>query len=127
MNTTRSWLSRSSFIVTAAALLIGAGQATVKVGPDNTLGSQLATMSGTSLTRAECQGRMRDLDALLQNAGYQTIRTRVTEDGTLIARWYNTEAKTTVLAFSGQLDVGNSFSAREYPGTIRWNEFTGTR
>lgn len=122
MSNTQGWVRRAAIMGLGAVLLGGFG-----ASQGATLGSQLAAMSGTDLTRAECQERMQKLDTLLQSAGYRSMRTRMTEDGTLVARWYNTATNMTALAFSGQLTAGNAFSAREYSGMIRWNEFIALR
>lgn len=123
MPKTKSWPRRSQLLVIAAALLGATGPTNVLARQAATPGSQMAAMSGTGLTRAQCEQRMRDLNTLLGGAGYRSMSTRVMRDGTLMARWYNTESRTTALAFSGQLDTGNAFSSGEYPGYLRWNEF----
>lgn len=115
------WTRASQFVLMGVALLGGMGQSRQA----NTLGAQMAGMAGQNLTRAECQQRMQNLGQLLQQAGYRRMHARVAEDGTLIARWYHAGRKMTAMAFSGQNTVGNAFSAGEYAGLLRWNEFLG--
>lgn len=130
MSTLKRWTRRSQLLVIGAALLSGAGQTTglanglptLQARQTDTLGSQMAGLSGTGLSLAECRQRMQALGTLLEGAGYRTVRTRPLEDGTLIARWYHTGRQMTALAFSGQNGTDNAFSAREYAGLLRWNE-----
>lgn len=125
MSTWKRWTHCSQLMVIGAVLLGGFGQASPGAPRAGPLGARLAAMSGTGLTMAECRQKMQDLNLLLRGAGYRTVRTGTSEDGTLVARWYNTNRRVTVLAFSGQNSTGNAFSAREYAGLLRWDELIG--
>lgn len=120
MHTLKHWTRRSPLVV-AAALLCTAGPPTAPA-LQPTLGGQLAALSGTGLTMAECRQRMQTLSTLLQEAGYRNVRTLTLPDGTLMARWYHTDRQTTALAFMGQNSTGNAFSVSEHAGIMRWNE-----
>lgn len=122
MSTLKRWTRRSPLVVIVAALLGASGHVSVQARQADTLGSQLAALSGTGLTMAECRQRMQALETLLQRAGYRNVRTQTLADGTLLARWYNPGRQMTALAFSGQNSTGNAFAAREYAGLLRWNE-----
>lgn len=101
-----------------ATLLLGS----VLAAQVTSLSAQLAAMSGTGLTIAQCRDRMQNLGTLLGRAGYSPGRTQTMSDGTLAARWYNRTANRTVVAFSGQNAVGNIFTVSEQDGPVRWSD-----
>ncbi|WP_242402939.1 hypothetical protein [Deinococcus deserti] len=93
---------------------------------DVPISAQMAEMAGTQLTFAECQERLQKLNTMLGGVGYGAVRTQQLNDGTLAARWYNSTAKRTALAFSGQNAVGNAFHVSEQDGLISLNELIAT-
>lgn len=121
MESIKRWIYSSSLM--AMALLGGASQAQAGTTFSTTLSSQMAGMSGVGLTGAECRQRMERLEVLLWAAGYANKRAYINEDRLLMASWYNGVRNTTVVAYAGQLEAGNAFSAAEVAGAIPWNEF----
>ena len=84
-------------------------------------------MTGTDLTPTDCQTRMHTLELLLQASGYRPISTRVFDDRTAIAGWYNPQTKMTALAFWSLKTVGNTFSVGQYAGPLSWLQIVADR
>ncbi|WP_027483519.1 hypothetical protein [Deinococcus pimensis] len=104
--------------------LLGAASRAQTTAPDRTVFSgHLPELSGVALSGSECRRRMERLERLLREAGYTHQRTYVNEDRLLMASWYDSRTKTTVIAYAGQLEAGNAFSAAALPGVVSWKEF----
>ncbi|MFC4455116.1 hypothetical protein [Deinococcus sonorensis] len=123
MRTPRFFDRRSTLALFTVALLGVSGSLAMPADPPDSMGSQLSAMAGTGLMLAGCQERMRMLNSMLREAGFNPMRTHLGADGTMTARWYHPERHTTVLAFAGWQATNNFFSATEVPGLMRWNEF----
>ncbi|SMB79098.1 hypothetical protein [Deinococcus hopiensis] len=121
-NSTRL-IRASQFVLTSFVLLGNIGHARPYDAPDD----QPTARTGQNLTGAECQQHLQALEQRLQQAGYRAVSTRVAQDGTLIARWYNAELKMTAVAFMGQKAKGNTFSTSEYAGLIPWSDLLGNQ
>jgi hypothetical protein len=123
MVTPHLFVRRSLSVLLTVALLGAPGSLARQADPPATLGAQLTAMSGTGLMLAGCEERMQTLSSMLSEAGYGPMRSRLVDGTTMIARWYHPGHHTTVMAFAGWHDSGNVFSAGEFAGLMRWNEF----
>ncbi len=94
--------------------------------PEDALSVQMMALSGTGLMLAGCQERMQTLGAMLSNAGYNPMSSHVIGGTTMVARWYHPLRHNTVLAFAGWQASGNTFSATETPGLVRWTDLLST-
>lgn len=108
-------------LLVLGSLLVGS----VLARQDASLSTQMAAMTGTGLTIAQCREQLQQLGTLLEGGGYGMVRTQTLQDGTLASRWYHQATKKTVLVFSGQNTVGNAFTVGEHDGLIRMNELIG--
>ena len=125
MTTLKDGFRRTAFVVLGLMTLGGLGQAHLL--DDTDLSAQLAAMTGTKLMPSDCQKRLHDLERLLQTAGYRPVRTRVFDDRTAIASWYNPQTSMTTLAFWSLKTAENSFSAGQYAGQLPWTQVVADR
>lgn len=123
MLTLHSFILRSTLSLFTLALLEVSSSLAMPFNSPDALDTQLSPMSGTGLVLAGCQERMQTLGSMLGEAGYGPMRSRLVDGTTMIARWYHPGHHTTVMAFAGWQDSGNAFSAAEFVGLMRWNEF----
>jgi hypothetical protein len=126
MLTPHSFIRRSTLSLFSVALLGMPVSLAMPLDRPETLGNQLSAMASTGLMLAGCQERMQTLNSMLVTAGFSSMRSHLGNDFTMIARWYNPERHTTVLAFAGWQPMGNVFSAIEMASLVRWNEVLGT-
>ena len=123
MPTLRPFIRQHSFALLTVTLLGASGALARQANASDSLAPQLSAMSGAGLILAGCQERMKTLGSMLGEAGYGPMRSRLVDGTTMIARWYHPGHHTTVMAFVGWQDSGNAFSAGEFAGLMRWNEF----
>ena len=123
MHTLRPSIRQNSFVLLTVTLLGLPSSLAMPFNSPDSLGTQLNAMFGTGLIIAGCQERMQTLGSMLGEAGYGPMRSRLVDGTTMIARWYHLGRHTTVMAFAGWQDSGNAFSAGEFAGLMRWNEF----
>lgn len=116
-------LARRTSLALLTVILMGASNSVARpADPPDSLATELTALSGTGLMRAECHNRMQRLVSMLGKAGYGSMRSHLGEDGSMIARWYNPQSHTTVLAFAGVQATDNAFLTTEMTGLVRWNE-----
>lgn len=123
MSPLKTAVRRTSSALLMLALLASSGTLAIvqTAGPPDSPSTTVTAMSGTGLTFAECQKRAQEMNRVLVQAGYSSMRQYARGD-TMVARWYHSQRDTTTLAFCGSQPSNNAFSVVEVPGLVRWNE-----